>query len=101
MDLHIGEMIRVWKPRPLQKQEIRYWHLKFFQQLEPSWNNFRPKPLEINMVRGWLKKFNPNMLPTIFAECEKSNNFSKTFWWKWKQLPTVKKEKKPKQKTLI
>ena len=100
MDLHISEVLRIWKPRQLSKQDIRSWQFKFFKQLEPSWNNTHSCPLEVDMVRGWLKKFNPDILPTIYAECEKSNNFSKTFWWKWKQLPTQKKEKKPKNLTL-
>lgn len=100
MDLHISELMRVFKPRPLTKSDIRDWQMKFFKALEPGWNSYHSKPLEIRVVRGLLKKFNPSMLPTIYAECEKGN-FSKNFWWKWKQLPTVKKKEKPKNLTMF
>ena len=52
------------------------------------------------MVRGWLRRFNKDMLPTIYAECESSNNFSAKFWTKWKQMPPYKAPKKPKNLTL-
>ena len=90
----------IYKPRPIKKIGIRSWQYNFFKALEPGWNSVKPKPLDINMVRGWLRRFNKDMLPTIYAECESSNNFSAKFWTKWKQMPPYKAPKKPKNLTL-
>lgn len=95
------DLLEVYKPRKITKQDVRTWQYKFFEKLAPGWNSVKSKPLTINIVRGLLRKFNPIMLPTIYAECEKSNNFSKNFWWKWKQLPMPQKKKSKKNLQLF
>ena len=99
MDFHIKDVLNIYKPRQMTPKDVRSWQMKFFRSLEPSWNSYHKDPLEINMVRGWLKRFNKDMLPIIYAECEKGN-FSKNFWWKWGKMPPYVAPKKPKNLTL-
>ena len=95
MDLHISEIVKIYKPRPLEKQNRTFWIYKFIKQINDG--RYEQDKFDIPRMGRTLKRWQLWELPVLWKLCETSTNFTKYFWWAWHQKPPYHKPKKPKQ----
>jgi hypothetical protein len=98
MDLHIGDLLKIYKPREIKSLSRKDWIYKFIKEINKD--RYEADRLDLARMGRTLKRFPTWELPVLYKLCEESSNFNKFFWWKWKNQPPVKKEKKLKQKSL-
>ena len=101
MEFQIGQFLKDYKPKRVRPKTRWQWIKQFYGKLYQSYNDHSPEPLTLQYLGIRLKQKVPTAeLPTLWALCEQSDNFGKFFWWRLKQYPTIKKEKKPKQTSI-
>lgn len=103
MDLNevsqIGDLMKVYKPKPIQLISRGQWLNRFHYKLSQDWNG--TVPLTRLRVGVAMKKFPDWELPVIWKLCDTSTvSFAKCFWGTAKQRKLPPKEKKLKQKSL-
>jgi hypothetical protein len=96
----IGELMEAYRPKEIQVISRGSWLNRFHWKLSQEWSGV--VPLEKWRVGRTMKKFPDWELPVIYKLCESANcGFAKCFWGTAKKRQFVKKEKKPKNLTLI
>ncbi len=99
MDLHISDLLQIYKPRQVKVMKRKDWIYKFIAELNK--NRYEQDKLTLMRMAVTLKRWQDWELPVLWKLCETSNSFSKYFWWAYKMKPPIKKEKKKKELTLF
>lgn len=95
MEMHISEIVKIFKPKPLVKQNRTYWIYKFIVHINDG--RYEQDKYDIKRMGRVLKRYDLWELPVLYKLCEQAKNFNQYFWWHWKQKPAYHKPKKPKQ----
>lgn len=101
MDLHIADLLQIYKPRKLVQTGRGQWIKQFYYKIKDGWNANKSEPLTIKTVAIRMRNVPDAELPVLWKLCEESSSFTSFFWWRIKKYPPKKREKKPKQISLL